>query len=291
MISVKMTYRVLLLLLLFVAVGCSPDPQSGLFDVETESGSDSSGDDSSGDDSSSSDSSSSDDGLSHNSNYSIAGLKDLYIDGSHSIGVVVVIEGVITANNVFGEFEDILVIEDSSGAIQISGDFGDMLESCRIGYTLTLDCTDLWLGSSGGTLILGIEPTGDDVVDAIEESDFVRRATITESSVQPTPTTLSIPQFSQRYISCFICLEGVSFVEVEGVDTFCLYDSDSGRYLSTTHTLVDGEGNSVKLFVPSTAYYSKDPLPSGEGKIYAILEYFSGSYSLRIVYGMMLFTE
>lgn len=280
--SMNMIRLIICLLAVVLMVGgCSPDPINPV----TSSG------DSSSDVGSSSDSDTSgNDAFDQVENLSIAALKNLYIDGSHSLTNVVLISGTITANNVLGEFPDLLFLEDSSGAIEISVDLGDMLYDCKLGYQLTLNCTDLWLGSRGGTLVLGCEPTGDDVVDPISEYQFSLRAAVSESSSAPTPTSVTIPNLNESLISCFVTMSGLTFQRVDGLETFCLRDEDSGRYLSTTHILEDANGNEIELFVPSTASYAKDDIPDGTGIIFGVVSSFAGVYSLRIVYAMYFFS-
>lgn len=215
--------------------------------------------------------------------HSIVALKSLYIDDSHSIAESVVISGIITANDVMGEFPNTLVIEDSSGAIELSVDDLD-LEAYAIGRELVLVCSDLWIASRGGTLLLGLESTDvDNLVDQIDEAEFLRRSQYSTTTIVVEPRSVDISDIDTSLISCYVRLDGVTFITDGEEVRYCERDSESGQYLSTSHTIEDESGDQLEVYVYRRAIYCNDILPSGSGSICGILDKYGSKYSLRIV--------
>ncbi len=218
------------------------------------------------------------------STISIAALKNLYIDGSHSINKTVSVTGSITANDLYGEYPESLVVQDSSGAIEIKVDLEGSLHQYSIGTTITLYCSDIWIASNGGTIYLGDEPTADDIVDTLSLSDFERRLLdVNSDSDILSPLRTTIAELSTSLISTYIYIEGLTLLDDGGDRSFCTYDEESGCRLSTTHTLVDGDGSDIELFVASTVIYAEESIPTGELTLYGILYGYYGNYSLRLV--------
>lgn len=224
--------------------------------------------------------------------YSIAGLKNLYQDDSHRISDVVYVVASITANDLYGEYDERIVVEDDSGAIEISVDLEDDLYLFGIGTQITLYCTDLWLGGYGGTIILGAEQSSDSVVDPIALEDFDRRLlSVDYDCAIRAPQELTIADITTKYISCFIKLSGLEFVADGDNNSFCRYDTELGRRLSTTHTLRDESGSEIDLYVPSSAIYANEEIPSGRVTIYSILSSYGGNYSVTLVEGRIYLEE
>lgn len=259
----------LLLLIAFFVVGCSPSPSSSIFgDVETpESGGDSSPDL---------------DLSAPEANSSIIALKSKYIGSTTKLVETMTIEGQVVANDIRDEFTYTMIIEDSTGAIEVSLDLDNLAYNFPLGCYVRLVCDDLWLGSRGGTILIGDRPTGDDVVDRIDEDDISTRLYYVEQGEIPYPTFVEIGELSSSLVSCYVAIEGVKFLTSYG-STFCARDLESGRSVSTTHILESRDGEQIELFVVSTTDYADDLIPSGYGNIYAIVDFYAGSYSLRVI--------
>ncbi len=263
-----------IIVLVAMLVACSPDP-TNILDEEV-SLEDRYGDESEDGD----DSAVSFDAVSS----SIASLKAMSVSSLSRITDVVSITGQVTANDLYGEFSEMLVIEDDSGAIVVSVDLEDQFYTYAVGTTLTLYCADLWLANSGGMVTLGAESMSDAAVDALSLSDLEGRLLYRgyEEELR-SPTSITIEEFSTSEVSRLVMLEGLSLASLEeSFVLFCEYDEETGRRLSTSHTLRDSEGHEVELFVPSTVVYAEDTIPSGEFSVCAILFSYYGSYSLRI---------
>lgn len=227
---------------------------------------------------------------------SIAALKSLYVGGSQRLSDVIFISGSITANDHIGEFPNTLILEDDTGAVEVSVDLDEAYSTYKIGCYLTLNCTDLWIGSSGGALMVGGEPTGDYAVDALDLDTFSSVAAV-DGDATREPQSVTLSQLTQQLVSCFISISDVRFLESVDeygsvIDTFCALNPDTGRRVSTTHTIEEvATGEQLSLYVASTVIYASDPLPNGSGVIYAILDRYGSSYSVSLVSNGFYFDE
>lgn len=198
------------------------------------------------------------------------------------------IEGVVTANNAFGEFPYSLIVEDQSGAIELNYDSDEVnciTLGAIVGSTVKISCGGLWIGSTGGMLAIGDEPSGEYPTTNISLSDFILRVKLCDiDPIIPIPQTLKISELTTDHILTYVCVENLSVVLSEGsCTTFCSRSTTTGLTEYTSHTLVDTQGDQITLTVSSSVRYADDNLPDGLFDAYAIVEYFNGQYRLRIV--------
>lgn len=261
-------------ILAIIVCGCSPsvDILSVLSDNDTEDSSDSSD-------------SVPNTNTSFTSTVSIAYLKSLYSSSSSLITNDIAIEGVITANDAFGEFPSSIIIEDESGAIEIMSDLDSSASGYTIGTTVRVSCSGMYLGSTGGMLALGGAPYDQVAVSQLSEEEVLRGVVVTDAvAITPIPKSTSIPYIGQDYILRYVVVSSLSVVSGEGLPTtFCTRNSDTGLTEYTSHTLFDTQGNTITLTVDRNVIYADEPLPTSPRSIYAIVEYFNGEYQLRIV--------
>ncbi len=218
-----------------------------------------------------------------NSLISIAELKNRYLGSSHAVVDDVVIEGRVVANDIYGEFYKVLVIEDSTAAVEVRIDSYDLYESYPIGSLVWVVCDDLWLSSRGGTVIVGSEPSADDYLLGYISDDLLSRSIIlsSESVEEVVATEITIPELDISMISRRVRLYDLAFAETTGL-TFAERDEETGYFVETTHTLYDTDGNEIELVVSSLVSYAEVALPLGLVDLEAIVEYSSGEFSLRI---------
>ncbi len=263
----------ILLCLLIVLVGCSPSPSSSVFDDVEQPDLGGSGGDGYVPDVDLDDSAPA-------STISIISLKSKYIGSTAMLVDDVTIYGQVVANDVRDEFTYTMVLEDSTGGVEVSVDLDNIAHEFPLGCWVKLVCDDLWLGSRGGTIVVGAKPTGDDVVDRIAEDDLDTRLYYVALGAVPYPSYVEIGALSTSNVSRFVGIEDVRFLTAEG-STFCERDPDTGRAKSTTHILESRRGEQIELFVASTTNYANDLIPSGYGTVYAIVDLYAGGYSLR----------
>ncbi len=217
---------------------------------------------------------------------SIAYLKGLYTSNTYYISSDIIIEGTVTANDTYGELSSSIVIEDSSGAIEIMCDIEDCITSgFVVGATVRALCSGLYLGSTGGMLSLGGAPDNDYTTTTLDEEQVALHLQICNINIiEPTPTEVKISELNTTHILRYVTVKGLSFViSADAPTTFCTRNEDTGQTENTTHTLIDSNSNQIYLSVSSGVTYADVNLPTGEITLYAIVEYFNGEYRLRIV--------
>ncbi len=209
-------------------------------------------------------------------------LKSLYGGSATPIKSDISIEGVVTVNDVFGEFYHSIVVEGEDDAIVVCCDVEGLGLLFPVGSTVKILCGGLWLGASGDIIQLGLKPEGESNVGGLSRADIDLH--IKKSGEQSIcPTIVTIGQLSRVNISRYVMVENVEFVTPEdGNYKFCERDPISRQPLETTHLLRDRYGREVEVVVGSSVSYADDRLPSGYITITAILESFDGKYRLRI---------
>lgn len=74
--------------------------------------------------------------------------------------------------------------------------------------------------------------------------------------------------------------DGVQFADAG--KTWCDTDPETGRTVATERTILDAGGNEFTVRSTATCVYAKEPVPSGTGSLYGIIDYFAGKYTLRV---------
>ncbi len=219
----------------------------------------------------------------YNNITSIAALRNIETNNrSTLITENICVEGVVVANNEYGEFYNMLVVEDQSSAVKILCDLDDyvLYPFCT---TLTIYCSGLYLTNYYGDLTLGAQPTGDYTLDYISQSQIGRY--IKERDVDYTTYTaldVSIEELSPLHIFRYVKLSDVMITSADSLTTFCQRDSLTGRTVDTEHTITDLKGNNITLSVSRNCSYADKAVPTSTTSINAIVDYFDGEYSVTI---------
>lgn len=212
--------------------------------------------------------------------HSIAYLKSLGRESATRIRQVVHIAGVVTANDVLGEWNRQLVLEDPSGGITLSIEDQELYRRYPIGARLVISCNSLTLYNYGGRIELGIEAdaygrTGLDV-----EAEARHILAVEPSGALPLPRATKIEEFTPQLVDCYLRIDNLRFMES---GTWVVINPDNEAQY-TEHTVEDDKGQTLTVRISPTAHYANEPLPEGKGSLYGILDYFNGSYALRVVH-------
>ena len=89
----------------------------------------------------------------------IAALKSRCTGAQAAVTEDITIEGVVTGNDLYGEFYKTLVVEDTSGGISIAVDATELYVDYPVGTAVTIHCNGLFLCDYGGKVMLGTRPT------------------------------------------------------------------------------------------------------------------------------------
>lgn len=216
--------------------------------------------------------------------HSIAYLKSLCDEGEELIRESVIIQGVVTANDLWGEMERQFTMQDETGGLTVNLEATRIFEQLPIGTRLHIYCTGLTLRNYGGRIELG------DQADAygrygIPQEDFtryIRKLQPAESEPQPRPCTFH--EISAAWVDCYVRFDGVAFIDK---GCWCNTDPVSGELQITEHTIQNETGEQFTVRVLPSCHYASEPLPAGKGSLYGIIDHFNGRYALRVVnYGI-----
>lgn len=213
---------------------------------------------------------------------SIAHLKSYSRGSSTLLTQDLKIEGIVTANDIRGEFPKALVVEDATGGIEIVVDRSALADLFPLGAQVTVYCSGLALGEYGGKIQLGAFPTGDYSVDRIAREEVGRYIRCTSLNAGTRfPRTVSAAELGIADADTYVRFENVRFREAG--EPWCCRDAETGALTTTRRTLVDGTGTEFPVRVLPSCHYAAEPIPQGIGTVNGIVDYFNGDLSLRII--------
>lgn len=213
---------------------------------------------------------------------SIAYLKSLCPrNGSAAVAQDIVVEGVVTGNDRFGEFRKTLVVEDATGGITIAVDGTSLADDYPFGAAVTVHCNGLTLRDYGGKAELGGAP-GDGydagLIPAEEIGRYLRRNPANDR--MPRPAALSFGQVAAEHTDRLVRFDGVRFAD-EGC-YWCDTDPETLRPVTTERTILDDRGGHFAVRTLGSCAYATEPVPSGTGSLWGVIDYFDGRFSLRV---------
>lgn len=213
---------------------------------------------------------------------SIAYLKSLCpASGSRRINENIRLQGVVTANDLFGEFDKTLVIGDASGGIEISIDQTDLCRFFPLNACIEVSCNGLAVGDYGGKAVLGAPPTSAYSVDRIPwdlQDRYLR--TLHSGTLRRRPELRTFESLGVKDAGRYVRFEGVRFVEKRTM--WCDPAPETLEMLTTERTLTDAAGRTLSVRTLAGCLYAEEPLPAGTGSINGILDYFNGHFTLRV---------
>lgn len=214
--------------------------------------------------------------------HSIADLKRLCpADGTAKITRDMTLRAVVTANDLFGEFEKTLVVGDDSGGLEISIDHKAVNELFPTNAEVEIHCNGLAIGDYGGKPVLGAPPAGMYSVDRIPAVDLGRYIRVTDRNCgRRRAVPYDFSRLTTEDAGRYVRFEGVHFAETDAM--WCDRDPDSHAMLTTERTLVDAAGRTLSVRTLAGCLYAKEPVPGGTGSINGIIDYFNGKFSLRV---------
>lgn len=221
------------------------------------------------------------------SRISIAGLKSRS-DGETSTPVTedLTIRGQVVANDLYGEFNREIVIQDTSGGIGIALEGERLCVQYPFGTLVEVRCNGLVLSDYGGKIELGYRPDefGSRAIPAEEINRYVR--ILSDPAPSPRAVRLNFNEVDSRNINTRVRFDGVRFSEPGS--SWCDTD-ETGRTVTTEREITDLNGN--RFIVRTLRYcdYAMEDLPSGEGSLIGIIDYFGGTFSLRVTFHEMDF--
>lgn len=228
--------------------------------------------------------------LSHDdeaSPHTIVYLRSLCKGPSVRIAQDVIVRGVVTANDIYGEFYKTLIIQDESGAIEIAADHPALSDDYPLYSEVVVHCNGLYLAEYGGKVQLGAKPDSEYGAGRIPQTELGRYIRKTADNMPLEAIAMTFGQVAIRHVGMYVRFDGVYFTQ-QG--TWCDMD-ENDRPQTTDREIADAAGERFIVRTLSTCIYAKEKLPSGEGSLYGIIDYFNGKYSLRIIRWKVFFAN
>lgn len=212
---------------------------------------------------------------------SIPALKALARGDATPLRQEIAVQGVVTANDRFGEYDRRIVLEDADGGLTIALEGRELYRRYPVGRRLTVYCNGLTLRSRGDGLELVADPDAPYGAVGIPSEDFDRHLhAAAPADEAPCPAPCEIDGLTAATLDTYVRMEGLRFLD-EGA--WCRRDPLTGRSVATLHTVADRAGRTLAVYTPATVRYADDPLPRGEGVLCGIVGRHEGRYVLRVV--------
>lgn len=191
------------------------------------------------------------------------------------------VRGRVVSSDRYGEFSRELVVEDASGGITLAAGHPSLADAYPFGTLVTIRCNGLWLCDYGGKIVLGGAP-GAYGPTPVAQTELPSRIHVEPAPGEaPEAAPITLDAITQRRVDTYVRIEGVRFAEAEVC--WCDTDPETGRTATTVREFVDGRGGTFRVRTLGTCRYANEPVPSGTGSLQGIVDYFGGSYSLRLV--------
>lgn len=210
---------------------------------------------------------------------SIRQLKALAEGSTTRIRQELLIEGIVTANDHYGEWERQIHLEDGTSGITLALSEADCYHRYPIGASVRIACNGLLLYNYNGSLLLGTEPDAYARIGLTAKQEAAHLRRTDEHPTTPTPLLITLPITDTRAADRFVRLDGIHF---SASGTWCERDPETNRHIHTTHLLIDEQGETLPLWTHASAHYANEPLPEGKGSLYGILETSYEGYRLRV---------
>ena len=204
-------------------------------------------------------------------NTSIADLKEYHTGSSVLIDTNIIIKGVVTANDVSGNFYKEIFIQDTTAALSIRINMTDMFLDYQLGQLIYIKCNGLHLGTYNGVYQLGSGAS----VDRIEEAFLDNYLFKSDGGLAVEPKIVTIEELNDDDLGILIQLDSLQFQNPN--QTYADVENQEDR----TIVLEDCYGNTLDLRNSGYADFAGDSLPDGNGSIIGIHgKYFD--YQLKI---------
>lgn len=209
---------------------------------------------------------------------SVAYLKTLYRGYPLVIADNIAVKAIVTANDRYNNFPRTLVVQDSTGGVEIKISGNGLYAGFPEGRTVQVSCRGLTLADYGGMLSLGLESNDPRYENGYIPGDQVDAYIYKYETVQNIePREVHIATITDSDVGRFVSLRDVQFIDQEYLLKWC----EAG--MSTDRTITDRQGNRLTVRTNAAASFAHFQLPSGSGYIEGILSVFAGKYQLRVV--------
>lgn len=215
-------------------------------------------------------------------NSSIAELKSKYVSGKFTtITNDFLIHATVVADDKSGNFYKTIVIQDSTGGIELKLNRTGIYTDFPVGMKIGLKCKGLTIGDYNGLIQLGLGTYQSGIytnLSGIEDvliDSYVFKGPKNQSIVAKKKT---ISTLTAQDISTLIQLDNIEFARSDTGSTY----ADVIAKVSVNHTLTDCNKNEILLRTSDFADFAGTIVPSKNGTITAILSKYQSVAQLYI---------
>lgn len=184
----------------------------------------------------------------------------------------IIIRGVVVANDESGNLYKELVIQDESGAIELSLDRVSLYNEFKLGQRVYVICNGMYIGDFNGLIQLGyIFEGGIGRLPDVLIANHIYRDSL--PGLVPAPELITMGDLSLSRISTLVRFENVRFAE-NGVEFAPQAVS------ATNRTLLDEAGRSIIVRTSRFSNFSSMLTPAGYGNVNGILTVFGTTWQL-----------
>ncbi len=206
-------------------------------------------------------------------NTTIKDLKEMF-DFTDVITDDIIIKGTVISDDKYGNFYKKIVIQDSTGGIEIQVNDFDLYRLFPVGQLVYVKCKNLIIGEYKGVMQLTYDSNGSS--ERLPANTVKKYIFKSDGGIPIVPKTVKIPELNSEHINTLIKLENVEFDISELALTYATQNQDASR------TLTDFAENTLIVRTSSHADFALDTLPSGNGDITAIFTVYNSDKQINI---------
>ncbi len=207
---------------------------------------------------------------------SISELIDIHGDSLTYLDTNIVISGTVIANDKSGNYYKSIVIQDSTGGIEIGLNAYELHNLYHIGDLIYVKCEGLYLGEYGGVVQLGSIYEGG--IGRIGEPSIKDYLFKSEGGMAIVPKPVTINALSPFDVNKLIILHDVQF----GLNALENTYGDAEYQIDRDVPVETCDGNSVIVRTSGYADFSRDTISPGNGSLIAVLGVYNGEFQLKL---------
>jgi DNA/RNA endonuclease YhcR with UshA esterase domain len=196
----------------------------------------------------------------------------------------IVVSGIVVMDDRSGNYYKKIVIQDSSGGIEVLMDQSNLYNDYPVGRKVYIRCKGLYLGDYALNPQLGYTPAADGSLSGIPAvllDQFVVKADYPNMVIPDTVTfaMLAAPSMAKRYLNTLVAVKDAEFAaEHTGVS----YAQIASIASATSLTLRDCMGGTISMRNSGYARFQPFPTPAGNGILTGIYTRFNAMPQLCI---------
>lgn len=196
----------------------------------------------------------------------------------------VVISGVVIMDDKSGNYNRKIVIQDSSGGIEILIDQDNLCNDYPVGRKVYLKCKGLFIAMPGLNPQLGYAPDANGNlagIPAVLTDQYIVKGNYPELLIPDTVTLamLAMPDKAKEYLNTLVAVKDVQF---DDADTAMPYAQQAALATATNRMVRDCNNGSIAMRNSGYARFRSYLTPSGNGVLTAVYSRFNGLPQLYI---------